>query len=527
MSLTSLLSQYDAQQTPPAPQQPAPQQPAPQQPAQQQRKQQRKQRTRNWTTLHQASYDGLTVLHRKSINKGQHILCWTDPSKKKKSQNCKITNHQANYLRGNADSAYIALARQNGAPPSQQPPAQLPAPPAPPAQPPAPPANTKTITGMVRAWVDRILTKREYTVRQRQPIVDEQGNDLRPVRLPAWSSSQVEEISWSDLMKVCSTRTIGLNDAWMCAWWSMIARTPLMLCGMAGDGKTMLCEMLARMMLDALDAVVQMNPYSEPAELLGATSLRGLDHDLIAKSWMDAPIASHVLLIDEFEKASEGLQQALLSLLNERVLRDAGRTFELPLELLLATSNGEIYENAVRDRFSLSIFTKRLGDEYTDFMLDRPFNPPFNTDARVTSQQLARWRDDAEQAMLSLSTDEALRERFKQALKYVGAQMSPDGKVTGLSNRRQEQIRKLVGAVAATQGRNRAQTSDLIVLQFLAHSEAQQQNIRTYLQTTLEIQSLDGYEGIYYSTIDQTEDEARSALLDKGQSIMSDLGIES
>ena len=230
----------------------------------------------------------------------------------------------------------------------------------------------------------------------------------------------------------------------------------------------MICEMTARMMADALDACVQMNPYSEPAELLGATSLRGLDHDLIAKSWMDAPIASHVLLIDEFEKASEGLQQALLSLLNERVLRDAGRTFELPLELLLATSNGEIYDDAVRDRFTLNIFTKRMGAQFTQWLLNRP--EPFNTSHRVTSGQLARWRDMAQRASRSMSGD--LATRLIGALEYVGTQMSPDGTTCGLSNRRQAQVLKLIGAVASTQGRDFVRVSDLVVLQFLAHSES-------------------------------------------------------
>jgi len=264
----------------------------------------------------------------------------------------------------------------------------------------------------------------------------------------------------------------------------------------------MLSEMMGYMMSGARHSIVQMHPTASAEELLGATSLRALDHDLIARDWMSAPIASHCLLIDEFEKASEPVQQALLSLLAERKLRDSGRSFDLPIESLVATSNDDIYDDAVRDRFSLTAWTIR--QKPSEFRRAFRQLKPTHPEGRVTSSQLARWRQNASIAVGRQDDPyfEDVWSYIDQALDHLSTVMSEDGRAEGLSERRTLQLIDLMGAKAASMGRDYILISDAVVLALAPPSEAQQEAMRTYLSTNLKIRPVKGYVGCYTSTLE-------------------------
>jgi MoxR-like ATPase len=354
-------------------------------------------------------------------------------------------------------------------------------------------------------------------------MLDEQGRDIRPSRGAEWRSDpSTESISYTELIAYGESRLVGIeaHRAWEAMIWALIARQPLMYRGLAGSAKSMLSRMLGEVMEGARQACVQMHPQASPEELLGAVSLRGLDHDLLIRAWQDAPASAHILMIDEFEKASDATQQSLLSLLAERVIFDGGREFAMPTESLIATSNEDIYDEAVRDRFSLTVWSHRHTPSAfrRDFRALRPSHPS----GRLTSQQIAQIRESASRAVASQDDPRhaSVWADVDRALDYCSDVMSPDGKTAGLSERRVLQLIELMGAVAACHGRNYITRADAIVLHHAPATVAQQGLMVQWLTKELGIVRLAGY-GRYYSTIEQSREEALNHALSTARSAVA------
>lgn len=257
-------------------------------------------------------------------------------------------------------------------------------------------------------------------------------------------------------------------------------------------------------MAGADQACVQLHPTASAEELLGSLSLKALDFDLIARAWMDASVSSHALIIDEFEKASTPVQQALLSMLAERCIRDNGRTFSLPIESLIATSNDDIYDDAVRDRFALTCWSQRTPDGYGAFRRAFRRLRPTQPTGRITSGQLANWRALAERAVDSQDDPRFadIWDAIDGAMEHLSATMSPDGRQAGLSERRGLHLIDLMGAVASSQGRDYILISDAHILQYAPPTEAQQAEMARYLRDTLRITPIEGYQGRYTSSLE-------------------------
>ena len=319
----------------------------------------------------------------------------------------------------------------------------------------------------------------------------------------------------------CS-RIVGqsMRDSWALLWLSMIARRPIMLRGLPGSAKSMLAEMMGEMMAGAKHGICQMHPTASAEELLGAQSLRALDHDLIARSFADAPIASHLLMIDEFEKASEPTQQALLSLLAERVLRDAGRTFELPIEGIVATSNDEIFDDAVRIALHPLRGARTQAERVsTSLSLTEPHS--YWRASHIASTNGASSK--ASDCVSGRSTLAGVWGVIDEALDHCSEVMSHDGDAEGLSERRTLQAIDLMGAVAASRGRDYILISDAIVLQWLPPTEAQQAQMRAYCSSQMRIIRCAGYHAMWHSSLEERIDADYRKALEATRGAMANL----
>ena len=493
--------------------------------------------TPKWSVIREVTNGRRKINIKRSNTDGRYLLAWGSRS----NAFCYLTDTEVNSLRGMNDTEVIEFKQQKqaqrkapkapsapNAPTAPKVPTAPTAPLAPiaptapsaPNAPKAPKAPTAPIapiapsapnapkapTAPLAQRAPKSKSKPEaYVPRDRTPIIDEQGRDIRPPVLPKWTSHHgAVEISWVDLMHYGSSRLVGehMHEAWALIWYSVIAKRPFMIRGLPGGAKTMMSEMLGECMADAKQAVVQMHPTASAEELLGAPSLRALDYDLIARAFYDAPIASHALLIDEFEKASEPVQQALLSLFAERVLRDSGRTFELPIESLVATSNNDIYDDAVRDRFTVTAWTKR--GKPSKFRQAFRQLRPLHFEGRVTSTQLAKWRLLAVSAVDSQDDPNCAQiwEYIDSALDKLSEIMSPDGTEEGLSERRTLQMIDMMGASASSQGRNYILLSDAYVLKYAPPTRTQQSVMGEYLRDVLKITPIQGYVGRYTSSLE-------------------------
>jgi MoxR-like ATPase len=322
-----------------------------------------------------------------------------------------------------------------------------------------------------------------------------------------------------------------------------------MLRGLYGQAKTMLADTLAEVLCPhAIYRSAQLSQYGTPEELLGAPSTQALDYDVFTRRWDRAPASAHLLFVDEVDKAGEALQDVVLSLFAEHAVRDNGRSVQMPHELIIATSNGELWSEALLDRFTATAWINRMKpSDFEDFLALAPQRS--ERVGYITSQQVQEWRKRASVLRVGYLND--IRKKLTQgaydvpstpyirsALDFLSGVMgkgkdSRHDEAYGLSQRRQMQVLDLLCAWQAVYGDAHAGADglptlhllSLVALQYVPAERAQQELMRDYLQRTLRITSTAGTHPAQRYTSDKIEvaEQAQQEAYDRASQMMEGL----
>lgn len=146
-----------------------------------------------------------------------------------------------------------------------------------------------------------------------------------------------------------------------------MAGESIFLLGPPGTAKSLIARRLSSMFSTARIFEYLMGRFSTPEEIFGPVSIKKLSEEdsYIRKVKGYLPDAD-VVFLDEIWKASPPIQNALLTVLNERIYRNGEDTIKLPLKSIIAASN-ELPEeedsyNAFWDRFLLRYTIKNIED---------------------------------------------------------------------------------------------------------------------------------------------------------------------
>ncbi|MEO0900110.1 MAG: AAA family ATPase [Bacteroidota bacterium] len=156
---------------------------------------------------------------------------------------------------------------------------------------------------------------------------------------------------------------------------SALAGESIFLLGPPGVAKSMIARRLKYVFKNAKTFEYLMGKFSTPDEVFGPVSISKLkDEDKYERMVKHYLPGANIVFLDEIWKASPPIQNALLTVLNEKIFRNGEKEIEVDLRALIAASNelpmkGEGLE-ALWDRFLIRILIENIdGDQAFESMI--------------------------------------------------------------------------------------------------------------------------------------------------------------
>ncbi len=215
---------------------------------------------------------------------------------------------------------------------------------------------------------------------------------------PALASVEEAKARIENVRQILYRTIIGHEEAVDAAILTLISKEHMVLIGPPGTAKTMLATSISRL-LSARHYMYLMTKFTAFDELFGPIDILALTRGELRRKW-SAIVEADIIFLDEIFKASSAILNALLSLMQERVVYDpiSGYAVETRLWSLIAASNevpSDEELQALYDRFAVRVFVQYLND-----------------DAKLLSALMARWQsnDAATQPLASMEDVKTLHE---------------------------------------------------------------------------------------------------------------------
>lgn len=265
---------------------------------------------------------------------------------------------------------------------------------------------------------------------------------------------------------------------------SAVAGESIFLLGPPGVAKSMVARRLKLAFRHASAFEYLMSRFSTPDELFGPVSISKLKDEDTYERVVDGYLpAVTIAFLDEIWKAGPAIQNALLTLVNEKIYRNGRFSVRVPLKGLIAASNelpaqGQGLE-ALWDRFLLRCLVGGIEDmgEFDRMIASTDETEPVVDEAlQITDEEYAVWEKEMATVRIHYSVFEvihALRDRIEQynlQIRNEGSVMAP----LYVSDRRWKKMIKLLRASAFLNGSDTIRLSDCALLSYCLWSETDQ-----------------------------------------------------
>ena len=250
-----------------------------------------------------------------------------------------------------------------------------------------------------------------------------------------------------------------------------VAGESIFMLGPPGTAKSMVARRLKEVFSDARSFEYLMSRFSTPDELFGPVSVSKLkDEDVYERCVEGFLPEATVVFLDEIWKAGPAIQNALLTVINERIYQNGRQTIQLPMKMLIAASNELPAEDegleALWDRFLVRAVSNCIENERTFYRMlcqRKEVTVKVPKRLKVTDEQYRTWQQEAEGVVIGDDVLKVITEVRKRLTKAAGEE-GVNAFDYYISDRRWRKIVGLMQMSALLNGRSRVEHSDLLLL---------------------------------------------------------------
>ncbi len=204
----------------------------------------------------------------------------------------------------------------------------------------------------------------------------------------------------TELLKQLNDGVIEKEEVIALTLLSAVAGESIFHLGAPGVAKSLIARRLKYAFKDGSSFEYLMNRFSTPDEIFGPISISQLKdndkYERIVKNYL--PTAT-VVFLDEIWKAGPSIQNALLTVLNEKIYRNGEQEIEVPMKALISASNelpskGEGLE-ALWDRFLVRLIVEGVKEKQNfNDMISKSLNSYTDTidvSHKITDEEYKKW----------------------------------------------------------------------------------------------------------------------------------------
>ncbi len=259
------------------------------------------------------------------------------------------------------------------------------------------------------------------------------------------------------------------EEAIQLALLSAIAGESIFLLGPPGVAKSLIARRLKFAFKDGKSFEYLMNKFSTPDEIFGPVSIKKLrDEDKYERLTEKYLPGANVVFLDEIWKAGPSIQNALLTILNEKIYRNGEQEVKVDIKSIISASNelppnGENLDalwdrfllryviNEIREKGNFISLLTNTGDVYED---------PVAENLKITNKELEAWEAQIKQVELPvevINTIQMMRFRMEEYEQKSGVPFA-------VFDRRWKKIANLMRTTAFLNGRASVDLMDCFLM---------------------------------------------------------------
>ena len=250
---------------------------------------------------------------------------------------------------------------------------------------------------------------------------------------------------------------------------SSIAGESIFLLGPPGVAKSLIARRLKYAYEDAKVFEYLMSRFSTPDEIFGPVSISKLKNDKYERIIENYLPSASVVFLDEIWKAGPSIQNALLTILNEKIYRNGAEESDVPIKALISASNELPAKDqgleALWDRFLVRLVVMGIEDrkKFNEMIAMPSVSFEDRLSGKITDEDYKKWSKEIDNINIPDNVFNVIHVIRNYIEQHNQKEENDDSKLY-VSDRRWRKIMRLLRTSAFLNGRTEVDLMDCFLI---------------------------------------------------------------